>query len=383
MRPLAPRVLAGFAAVGLGVVLVAPSSHAAENPPAYEGSRVTTPSTTSDPAPMITAEIVRRYNDTVGSLTVETEVTPPAGLAEGCTTDEKPETVAKAGPQDHTAYTSAPLTVSCNGTYEFLITAEFNPTIGFGDRAEFPGEITVAAPPPPVAGVTHFVGEDRKASLSWTPAASVSPDFLGYRVERQTADGKYITVKDLPRGEKTFTDPEPIPEGGEVVYRVRGRRAAPTGEVLSESGDRVTAKVGAGSTSTTVPGTPAPGGTDGGVGGPTGGTTPSTGRGGGSRGGPRVTGRARGLTGIGVRVPSANSARADFPDLEIADEGFDEELPFDDGLAGEEPSDQDDLASLLYEEEEGRGMAVPVAIGTVMAAWAFHLRFLARAARPG
>ena len=37
---------------------------------------------------------------------------------------------------------------------------------------------------------------------------------------------------------------------------------------------------------------------------------------------------------------------------------------------------------MIYEDDSGRGLAVPVGIGAVLAGWGIHLFFLARAARP-
>jgi hypothetical protein len=65
------------------------------------------------------------------------------------------------------------------------------------------------------------------------------------------------------------------------------------------------------------------------------------------------------------------------------DGGFDETLPYDpiDGpLEAERPDDE--LAAFFDGEGAGRGMAIPVATALVLAVWAFHLRVLARAARP-
>jgi hypothetical protein len=64
------------------------------------------------------------------------------------------------------------------------------------------------------------------------------------------------------------------------------------------------------------------------------------------------------------------------------DSGYKQELDYgDQQLAGGE-DDGDGLSSFTYEDGGGRGMAVPVATGLVLAAWAFHLRYLARAAKP-
>jgi hypothetical protein len=84
-----------------------------------------------------------------------------------------------------------------------------------------------------------------------------------------------------------------------------------------------------------------------------------------------------------VGTPSRNF----FPPLLAppADTGFSEELPFGDREPGEQDAalPDDELASgPLSERLPGRGLVVPVATGLVLAVWALHLRFLARAAQP-
>ena len=66
------------------------------------------------------------------------------------------------------------------------------------------------------------------------------------------------------------------------------------------------------------------------------------------------------------------------------DGGFAGELPYDDSEPGEEDPvlPDDELASLFTDGAAGRGMAIPIATALVLAVWAFHLRFLARASRP-
>src|SRR5690606_13028872 len=127
---------------------------------------------------------------------------------------------------------------------------------------------------------------------------------------------------------------------------------------------------------TSVPGPDGGAGGEGG-GGEGGGGAPAPG------GVPRSGPQPRGHTGVGTRAPRLGQpSQANFPPLLTPDDGgFEEEIDYGDRtLAGEESGDE--LSSLFYEEDTGRGMAVPVATGFVLAAWAFHLRFLAKAAKP-
>ena len=66
------------------------------------------------------------------------------------------------------------------------------------------------------------------------------------------------------------------------------------------------------------------------------------------------------------------------------DDGFSDQLPYDASEPGEDDPvlPDDELASIFTDGAAGRGMAIPVATALVLAVWAFHLRFLARASRP-
>ncbi len=91
-----------------------------------------------------------------------------------------------------------------------------------------------------------------------------------------------------------------------------------------------------------------------------------------------------------VRVPRTGTPSGSFfPPLlsppTPEEPGFSEELPFEDE---EEPGEaeavlpDEDQASGPFEAAPGRGLMVPAATGLVLAVWAMHLRFLARAAKP-
>jgi hypothetical protein len=233
--------------------------------------------------------------------------------------------------------------------------------------------------------------------LSWDKASAPAPDFLGYRIERAKGDS-WEALKDVSPQTTSFTDTAPPPEGGVLSYRVRAMRDATGNPVLSSPSPEVPV---------TVPTTGGTGGTDGGTPGTDGGTPGTDGGTPGTDGGtpgtdgststtkkPIGTGKAnplggrsfkplpRGQLGTGTAAPRIGvPSSSNIPDLLEGDNGFDEELDYGDQLAGDEGG-EDGLSSFYYENDGGKGMAKPVAIGSVFLAWAFHMRFLAKAAKP-
>lgn len=381
--------------IGAVAALLAGTAHGAlaqtADPNLYAGSHVTTPASTTSPSPSITAEWIRRYNNGE-SFVVKTWFTTPAGLPEGCPgSGEVPLTTATGkGQAVNSTISAATAQAPCNGVYSFrLLGTLTSPLFGADGGYRLDGQITVAAPPPPVSKLNGEL-ESGAVNLTWAAVSDPPPDFLGYRVERQGSDGDYTALATLDPDQRSSTDSTPPEEGGDVIYRVLSRRAGPNGgEILAESADRESVTVTP-ATTTTIPGA-TDGATDGGTTTPTtpGGTTDGGSTGGGTAGtGGTTTGGDgplnRGVTGAGTKAPSlGRSSQANFPELTEIDPGFDETIDYgttgEDGLAGE---GADGLSSAIYEEGSGKGMAVPVATGFVLAAWAFHLRFLARAAKP-
>jgi hypothetical protein len=396
------RLLAGAAVAGLGVLLCAPPAFAA-NPSTYDGSHITTPTQVDTSSPVIGAVIVRKAgaNERVD---VGTYFTTPDGLPDGCGPAGEKQLPTSTAPNGEpnalqsTAVGSAP----CNGTYGIRIEATLtNRILGIKvDSATYPGSVQVAEPPANVSGVEGAL-DGTSVVLSWSRASGPAPDFKGYRIERRDGDG-WTKLDTVGTNTSTFTDTTPPPEGGEISYRVLGRRSGPNGEVLSGGGGRVTVSVPVPTTTTpvtnpdgtpvtTVPGSSGSGGSggtgSGGSGGTGSGGTGGTGTDGGRA--PSRTGRTfntvpRGTVGIGTKAPRIGTPQvSNIPDLTVGDNGFNETLDYgDQQLADGSEDGQDGLSSIYYGGAGGKGMAVPVATGFVLAAWAFHLRYLARAAKP-
>lgn len=252
------------------------------------------------------------------------------------------------------------------------------------DSAILDRTVDVAVPPAEVQGVTATEGDARAVTVSWTALAPRPADLAGYTIERQASDG---TVESFTMGDVTsYIDSAAPAAGGDTTYLVFARRPGPTGDVWSPSAQSATVAVSPAPAPPTDPTDPTDPGTPGG---PTGPGNPGAGGGTGSgTGGSTVNGGA-GRPSPSIRVPRVGTpSRNFFPPLlsppSPEDTGFSEELPFEEREPGEEDAvlPDDALASGPLDAAPGRGLVIPLATGLVLAVWALHLRFLARAARP-
>jgi hypothetical protein len=346
----------------------------------WAGSRTTRPApVTSDPGSTIVEGRFQRdrpYPQPEVSVTV----TAPGGLDASCPHLEPrtipastaPENGADLAPASYRFSAGIPFGPNvCNGTYGVRIVANV-----FGDADPvLTTEVDVGVAPAPVLDVRAERAGPREVEVSWARPATMAPDFLGFAVFRTSSDGE-VTGFDIDDREATlFTDIDPPAQGGPTTYQVVARRAAPAafgGEVTSSGGEALTPvevepaseddpDAGDGPTTTGGSSTGSgPGGTSG---------RPST---------------------VRIRPPAVGTSSGRFPPLRVTgppttlDTGFEQTLPFDEREeGGDDPVLPDDeLASLLYEDEAGRGLAIPVATALVLAVWAFHLRYLARVSRP-
>jgi len=398
------RVFAGAAAVGLGLLVIAPRAFADDTTPSanFAGSKLTTPASSSSTTFSVTSEW--HHVGGGGSWTFMTFVTAPSNPS-GCLAPGEAQIATTAQPVTPDGQTtSAAVDVVCNGVYQYRVHAHFANL--FTDDDELSSRITIAEPPPSVTKVKATPSEDGSSvAISWTEPSNLPPDVSDYKIQRVVGSGAPTDIGTVQTGHHTFTD-KSLPAGQtQITYVVYVERPSPNGTLLSPSGGKVTAQIPSGTTSTTAPGggtggttgggTAGTGGTGGTTGGGTGGTAGTGGTGGGTGGTggkPRtITNFAplnRGDTGVGVAAPNLGRPSSDLSTSGLAgenDEGsYSSQLPYGqdsgDGLGS---SDREDgLSSATYENGSGRGMAVPIAVGFVFAAWAFHLRFLAKASRP-
>jgi hypothetical protein len=236
----------------------------------------------------------------------------------------------------------------------------------------------------PAPTVTNLVATatGRTVTLTWDDMRSLASDVSGYRVERRTGDGPFEPIGTVAADSPTFSDTELPAAGGEATYQVVAQRPFVADAPPSSTASATVAAAPA------DPGTGGSGTGDGGSGGA--GTGGQGGTGGGSplsAGGGRGTGGGASLGGFPtIRVPRVGTPSRNFFPALLAppvSDTYETELPFDDPEPGEDdPVLPDELAMDDPEPLPGRGLAIPVATGLVLAAWALHLRYLARAARP-
>lgn len=372
------RLLAGVAAGVLGVGLMCTTAAAQETIDGGEwaGSFVNhPPAVTSDPGSTpVEGAFVR--DRSYGQPSVTMTITPPAGLAGSCphgTARSIQSTVTPEG----SGFTTNRYRFSwnvpfgprvCNGTYGVEIVADV-----VGDDPRLTTSIDVAVPPAMVLGVTADEVDDRVVEVSWGAPADPPPDLVGYTVVRSASSDETRFAVDDPAA-TSFTDDDLPAEGGTVRYQVLARRWAPGGEVTSTGGEAAQPVTVAPAPDDTDP---APGGGSGAGSGTGGGTAPGAAPGGPAT--PRFRAPLVGSVSSGLVPPLLRPS----PPTTV-DDGFAETLPFEDAEPGEEEAvpPGDELASAFYEGEAGRGLVIPIATALVLAVWAFHLRFLSKAARP-
>jgi hypothetical protein len=229
----------------------------------------------------------------------------------------------------------------------------------------------------PAPTVTNLVAaaHGHQVDVTWDDMRAAAADLAGYRIERSIGGGGFNALQTVGADATSFTDTTLPSGGGTATYRVIAVRPLVADAAPSNASEATFAAAPAGPSS----GGKGTGGTgSGGTGGS------GTGGGAGSAGG---AGRPGISAGAAIRVPRMGTpSRNVFPPLlapPAIDTGFNEDLPFDATELGGEEALADGLS--LDDSDSalpGKGLAVPLAIGLVMAAWALHLRFLARASRP-
>jgi hypothetical protein len=390
-------ILAAVAATGL--VLAGPSVSAQDSGGVeWDGSFIEVPAGPQAGPVHVETSFQHKPERTV-QVTIEVSGAPPSAAC------AMPEPVFGGTGTTPTPRFAADLSFGCNGTY--LVTAE---AVTTNDSALFPhdeatrsGSVSVAMPAPTVTGV-HADGEGRSITVSWDDMRGAAPDLSGYVVERQIDGGPYTQVASPGSSDTSFVDGDLPAEGGEATYRVSSTRPSPERNLTSQSTatqatpfieDPTAAGDGTTGDGTTGDGTTGDGGTSDGGTAPGGGTTPgpTTGStdpsapGGGTgtpSGRPDTSVRAPRLGITGSFLPPLLRPSVDSIDTPEIDEGFQEELPYGESEPGDEEAvlPDDEMASLFTDGAASRGMAIPVATALVLAVWAFHLRFLARASRP-
>jgi hypothetical protein len=380
------RLLGTLGGIALTLALVASPVAAQEPPPTPDEPQGQWTGTTVGPEGSGVKGVLRwRANltrTTVNRFEVQLRVTEATPSQEGCPVPDPlaPHTFdvpsTSLGDRRFEGTFARGLPVACNGRYTVQATAlarwtwrldESNQTVTGSDSWTSPQiEVTVANS----AGTPRELSAERadggRVRLAWTaPSQAKPPDFLGYAVDRIDEDG---TVTRLASGTSTtgLTDTAADPDQA-LEYRVVTLREGPGGPGTTPiESEPATAGVEG-------PPEPEP--------------SPTTTEAGSAE---VADGRSQGGGGApDVRRPRTGSSRpriGSAPSVTptTVDTGFDESLPFDpDRMVG--PRDavtpDDEFASLIFDEPEGAGLAVPAATAAVLAVWAMHLHHLNRLAR--
>lgn len=303
---------------------------------------------------------------TFTSMELTLEAADPG--AEACAPGDAPAAVSNEPIDPVAATLDAPATAGfsfrgvspfCNGSYVARVAGTVTGPIDDTTTA-VSAPFVVALPAPRVTGLAVTVGPDRAVTLTWgLPAGwegGAPPDFAdfdgaGYVVERAVGVGAFESIATTGRDERTHVDTLAPADAATARYRVVATRSDGAGTVVA--GDLAGAPVAEARFSPDVPAVPAP--------------PPSV--------------------PVG-RPPGAGTTR-NVPATTI-DEGFEESLPFDIEPGGPEAEIPEDAAQFLQDDGgglddiAGAGVLVPFSIATLLAAWALHLRYLARrAAVPG
>lgn len=257
------------------------------------------------------------------------------------------------------------VSVPCNGRY--LVEAQGRLEDRDAEPYTLRRSFVLAAMPASVTGLgVTYDGSGRSVTATFQPLADeeLAPDATGYVLERSGPEGDTfvdvatIGLDDEPR----FVDPLDDAPAGAYTYRVRAVRAGADGDVRSSLIDTETDTVEVAgeppSSSTSSPGAAA-------------GRRPT----GSPSGGGRVT---VGRTGSGPRLTTPTTLDTGFEDTLDYGEGGDGEREDEDELAGDEPVAGQ---SIVRDESEGMGLAVPAAGALVMLGWAGHLLYLNRLAK--
>ena len=247
------------------------------------------------------------------------------------------------------------VSLPCNGRY--VVQAE-----GRLDDPQAPPHtlqqsFLLAAPPAPVTGLGVTVdGAARSVTATFQPLADtdLAFDAIGYVLERSGPEGvTFVDVASIRVGaEPRFVDPLRDAPAGAYTYRVRAVRSGAEGDVRSSVIDTETDTVEV-----------------------TGGPKPS----GGSVTGPRRRASTGPRPGGRLPVPSAGGRPTTSTTL---DTGFEDTLDYGEPGSDRQPGDEP-LAgqSIIEDEAEGMGLAVPAAGALVMLGWAGHILYLNRLAK--
>ena len=281
---------------------------------------------------------------------------------EGCSLPS-PTTISGDGPRPgltaEQSFEVHDVSVPCNGRY--LVEAQGWLDDPDAESFTLRRSFVLASMPASVTGLgVTYDGSGRSVTATFQPLPDdqLAPDATGYVLERSGPDGDTfvdvasIGLDDEPR----IVDPLDDAPAGAYTYRVRAVRAGAEGDVRSSLIDTETDTV-------EVEGDPPSSST----------SAPGAAAGRRSIGSRSAGGRTSvGRTGSDPRLTTPTTLDTGFEDTLDYGERSDSELAGDEPVAGQ---------SIVRDEAEGMGLAVPAAGALVMLGWAGHLLYLNRLAK--
>lgn len=383
------RLLAALVSALLVAIAFAPGAAAqADQPPPlvpsedpegrWAGSGFTSPvaeETRREPELHVTGQFVYRKRTPGQRIVAATVEVVPDGFEPPPTCETPPSQPVPGNPPHPSdydmdrpatlAFEVPDLRIPCNGPYLVHATAQLDDGTQWSMQVRF----GVAVAPPAVDEVNaELDGESRAATITFTPLElqDRSPDAAGYLIERAGPDDDaYTEVATVPEdSDPRVVDDLGPAEPGRYRYRVRALRSGVDGPVASDPATAPTSDVqleGAPTSPTTAAET--------------------------SDARPRAdatTGRDRpSRRSAAPSRRSTTSPRLTTPTT--LDTGFEDSIDYggrgdrsDDALTGDEPVAGQ---SIVQDEADGVGFAVPAAGALVLLGWAGHIVYLNRLAK--
>lgn len=353
MNP-ARRLVGAVAAGVLGLLLAASPAGAVD--PTVEWTRPTIREPVLRAQEPITGSVTTRAEDDQGVTGLEFELMPgtlSTDPEDPCLVDVPEDERLQEFPERPPSVTfDLDLTFPCNLAYELRLVVRYDEelvAVPVPETTEDTLSFSVAIPPPPVEGLTAaYDPATKKVDLSW--AAQDDPDFLRYEVERNPPGPEGFLPLGTATG-ATYADTLTLDE--EHRYQVTAVYRGPEG---SELRGEPSAAVAAG------PDTPEP-------------TIPDA---------PADRRRGTGGSTAGGGAAARPRTRA------TVDDGFGRNLPFDPNATTSLPPTRvpaGDAAVVAQfddsDEDDRRGVLIPVAGGLALIVGAAHLALLSkRAAEP-
>jgi hypothetical protein len=313
--------------------------------------------------PLISGRFVYRKVAAAQRIVAATIEVHPDGFEPAPTCEPvtpQPVSAPDPEPDDYTAETTRldfavqEVRLECNGRYLIHATAQLNDGTRWSMQRRFAVEAPPAAPSELDADLDRAA---RTATITFTPldATERTADEVGYVIERRGSDDDGWTDVATLEPDEEPTHVDDLADAGQdrYTYRARAVRAGVDEPVRSDPEAAPTAEVElVASTTSSTPEVRADRGSD----------------------------RVRSRTATQPRRRTTTSRQAPPTTL---DTGFEDTIDYGDREAGDALDGDEPVAgqSIVQDEAEGTGLAVPAAGALVLLGWAGHIVYLNRLAK--